>query len=330
MRKYTAVFANFVCTFGNEGMIKRVNEIILPSFLNKNIREHGNETSYFFEKASFTRISRPYIDAYVHGRFIQKTKLKREQYYGADGLVRQRASLKTAPSAYFALSLRHHILAYYAETNDAPLLGAFEATIRSFARSQHKVFIKYIYESMKAEDAKITWKKVHEEFPPPKINIVALPADIGIDDFVDKFEKVSRLSVNLIKPNPRIHADNAFARIHQRAIDLGAESASLSISSPKEGLDKDLLKKSIKEATKDGNQLVKVTGSSLDGNKLDGDNHSFSIAQDLGKLPDAHDTKLLTLASEVRAIAGTGAVTGPGDGEVDSAQIDSVYNIWKS
>jgi hypothetical protein len=145
----TISFVNLICRFGeNFVLLDLANEIVLPAFIDSKLSRKYGDTTYIFRDVDVAEIplaasteektGRGVPLLVVYGRLIKDTLLIREQFYTPErGLEKDRGSLPSAPSSFFALILNNHKLMYMAETDQAPALGAFQATL------QHFLSIKY-------------------------------------------------------------------------------------------------------------------------------------------------------------------------------------------
>ena len=140
MRQNQTVFANFICKFGEADMLDYAENVVLPAFTDDTlVRAYGDSSMHFFE----VFLGEADGDAVVAGKFIHNTKIHRtHRFVEGRGQIEDRATLETAPSAFFVLFLSNHRLIYFAETSHAPEIGTFRNTIERFIRSKYERFIR--------------------------------------------------------------------------------------------------------------------------------------------------------------------------------------------
>src|SRR4051812_9872249 len=96
MRQGEAVFANFICTFGDkEFLLDYLAEIVIPSLTEKQQTREWGTTKYYLldggtEILQIDGIDRPIL----FGRFVKDTILKRDQVLNPDmALVKDRQAI---------------------------------------------------------------------------------------------------------------------------------------------------------------------------------------------------------------------------------------------
>ena len=131
---------------------------------------------------------------------------------------------------------------------------------------------------------KIT-EEVLKKYPKPTLNIVSLASEESLQAFVDRFDKLKILSINLIKPNNEINNDGLFNGLRDQGNKLHATTASLSYKNP-QGLLKQTVKNHAENAL-DGNSEVALSGTDSEGRKLSGSNEDFKIQVSVDGIPKA-------------------------------------------
>lgn len=212
------------------------------------------------------------------GQFIKNTTLSREQIFkDGEGIVRSKAELATAPSAFFVLILSNHRLIYLAETRDAPDIKTFKSTVLQFVKIKYSEYIDQLHEEGKG--TKVSLKRIIKE---PTLEIIPLTGKEGISDFIDRYKTLRRIEFNIIIPNDEIDAQQMFDAIRGLSQDVDARKTQL-IAQNKNGLDKEKVKEEIESATEKGNQTVRVSGVDYEDQRLVGNNDEFKISTYLDK-----------------------------------------------
>jgi hypothetical protein len=285
-------FVNLICRFGDAFvLLDFANEIVLPAFTDSNLERRYGDTTYIFRDVDLIEI--PSIEEgaranllVVYGRLIKDTLLTREQIYTPDGrLQREPASLQSSPSSFFTLVLNNHKLMYAPETHQAPGLGAFQSTLKYFLGIKYREYIDTRFQQLKnSPDAK-SKKQLYQEIPHPTVEVVPLASKESIQQFLQTFDKISRLEFKLLLTNQEYQMGPTFEAIRQMRRSLEASKTTLVHQSPA-GLDKETVAKQINEAAAAGNSEVALKGKTPEGDTLTGNNQDFSLKVPAEGLPE--------------------------------------------
>lgn len=290
MRKGSVAFANFILTFGEEGGLLENYELALPAFTTDTfVREYG-KTNYHFYDVAVTQIDdvdgTPVV--VVSGHFVKDTLLDREQIYEAgQGLVSDRQSMRSAPSAYFVLVLNTHRLVYFAETGHAPELSTFEATVVNFLRRVRENRVREIHSDSSNQ---LSLAAIRREIPRPTLTVVPLSEADQIAAYIQRFARIERVRLRLIKPNEETDASTVVAAVRERFGPLAPRQLDINIQSS-DGLDRDAAIKAVEETAQSGNTDIKLVGEDAEGTKLEGSNDKFALTTELNE-PAAGDANL--------------------------------------
>lgn len=301
MRQHHALFANFILRFGEKELIDYAETILIPALTDDTRkRTYGTRTTYRIFKGRVVRLdkdsSQPTIA--LIGQFIKETELIRYQVFKrGEGAVPDEASLPSAPSAFFVLMLNNHRLIYFPETPDAPDLTSFKATIKRFVSDRHRDYIDELYTRAKDSGEPVTKAALREQHEFPTLEIIPLTGKDSISAFVNQFSVLRTIEFRIVKPNSEIEGHEVFRQLREISDGLKSSDTRLRTSNP-EGLDKAKSKKTINEATEQGNQEVTLDGVDQEGNKLKGNNDEFKISAPVSKVPAAK----LTLAKRLFGI----------------------------
>lgn len=290
MKQHQALFANFILRFGDKELIDYAETILIPALTDPGqVRKYGKRTEYFIYKGRVVRLDEddevPVMA--IVGQFVKKTHLVRHQVFEAGkGPVADEASLASAPSAFFVLMLNNHRLIYFPETPDAPDLTPFKATVKRFIADRHREYIDELYEEGKEGGERVTKTGLREEHESPTLEIIPLTGADSISTFVNRYSVLKSIEFRIVKPNSEIDGHAIFKQLRELSDELESADTRLRTVNA-DGLDKDVSKKKINEATAQGNQEVNLDGVDHEGNKLKGNNDEFKISTMIPKPPIA-------------------------------------------
>lgn len=290
MRLHHALFANFILRFGKKELIDHVRSVLIPALTDETlVRKYGTKTAYRIYKGRVVRLDKDSSNPTVAiiGQFIKQTELVRYQVFKrGEGAVPNEASLASAPSAFFVLMLNNHRLIYFPETPDAPDLTAFKATVKRFVSDRYRDYIDELHTQAKDNGKPLTKAALRKQHEPPTLEIIPLTGKESISAFVNQFSVLKTIEFRIVKPNAEIDGHEVFKQLRGISDDLKSTNTRLRASNP-DGLDKTSSKKTISEATEQGNQEVTLDGVDKDGNKLKGNNDELKISAPVATVPIA-------------------------------------------
>lgn len=286
MQQNTAVFANFICRFGNEVLLDYLDEIVLKAFLDDTmVRKYGDTFYHLYEVKLENLGSKLEPVMALTGQFVKDTTLRRVQIFNPnEGLVKKSGSLKSSPSSFFILLLNNHRLIYFAETAGAPDIATFRATMHKFLMQKRASYIDEEWKRRKRSE-KITKTALHELVPVPTLAIVPLTAADNLKLFLERFKVLKKIEFKLIEPNHEIDGAKLLGDMKNYFKPLRPDDLKIS-ASRKDGLDQKDAAEKIEDATVSGNQEVKLSGIDGEGNKLSGDNEAFQLVAPISPLPE--------------------------------------------
>lgn len=300
MKQNNAVFANFICRFGDEVLLDYAKEIVIPAFTNDaNVRTYG-DTDYHFYQVELINLAKANEDPVlaIVGQFVKDTLLTRVQIFDEQaGLVQDEQSMRSAPSAFFVLILNNHRLIYLPETPHAPDLGAFQVTALTFLRWQWTKYINDLYKAAKEAGepkTKVSLRKLHRI---PTLEVVPLTDKRSLAESVRRYETLRRIDFRLITPNDEIDASDTLERVRKMGLGMDA-SVTKVITENKDGLDKDAALIAIEDATANGNQEVTLRGVDAEGNALKIDQDKFEMTVPIADVPENRIAKSMLLFSK--------------------------------
>lgn len=270
-------FANFICRFGEKAvMLDYAEEIVLPAFESNGKRMYG-ESSYFFQNVSLQNYGNDdNPELVIVGRLIQDTILSREQKYEDGKLVKDRASMPSAPSALFALVMESHKLLYFPETKSAPSLQAFRATAARLIRDVHMAHINTQHEKSVSEGKRISKKKLMEALPVPTIEVVPLSSPGSLEEFVKQFKVLQQIRIELVDPNDEVDGRQLVQAMRETKDSLGATSTAITYGNSN-GLSQNKAVGELETVVAEGNTKVTLVGKDAVGDTLRGNNDSFKL-----------------------------------------------------
>ncbi|KZY44804.1 hypothetical protein A3731_10390 [Roseovarius sp. HI0049] len=315
MRQHNATFANFICRFGDDKVLLHyAKRIVIPAFTKDTyVRSYGKKTHYHFFETELMNLAKDGENPIMvlAGRFVKQTELTRTQIFDdAKGLVQDRASLLSAPSAFFVLILNNHRLIYFPETPHAPDLNAFRVTAQHFLRQRHKEFIDERYEKKRGDVEAPTKKSLYEAHPRPSVEVIPLTGKADIATFIRRFEKLKKINFRVVRPNDDIDAGEILGQVRDLSDALGSTSTKVTASSG-DGLDIEATIEAVTEATGSGNQDVSVSGIDTNGNALSGNNEQFRLSTEIEDVPLKKASLVKRLVDRFTQLRSDGAIVAP-------------------
>jgi hypothetical protein len=284
----TVSFANFICKFGDDfDLLEQVEDIIIPAFLSTSVPPRKyTDTRYLFDEVKLLRLDEDTTPTLaLAGRFIKDTTLTSEQVYVDGKLVRRNAQMDSSPSAIFTLILNNHKLIYYPETAHAPGLDSFRSTALHYIRHRYQEFVSDEWESRKA-----TWEKeddptagkplkkdVLKDFPFPSLEIVALSSDLSLRQFLEGFDKLNEISIQIVRPNSELDNSGMFMpALRESSESLNAKTSKVIHSAP-DGLNKAAAETQLSRVANEGNAKIDMKGKDDTGGRISGNNEQFRL-----------------------------------------------------
>lgn len=311
MRQNSVAFGNFICRFGEAAtLLDHAVEIVIPAFTDEKLRRRHGETSYFFLDVAVENVGTPTAPRpALAGRFIKDGVLRRQQVYSPeDGLRPDPQAMRTAPSAFFVLLLENHRLIYFAETADAPEMQAFAVTAKSFIKFKHDQYLRGLQERREEEGQPTTLVKLREEIPPPTLNLVALTSNTSIEAFVARYRTLKQVQITLLKPNDEFDAASMIRAVREQNTRVKAESTLIEHRSAN-GLNASAAVEEITEASRSGNQIVKLSGTDREGNALKGNNEHFQLSVIMEAKPESRSGLIAKLRGIFDSQVKAGAIS---------------------
>ena len=275
--------ANFVCRFGETSVLAdRLDDVVIPAFFSYVVR-NSRGTKYFFTRQELSYLRGSQTDSMALScRFIKNTTLKRYQVYSEKkGIIHDEGSLPSAPSAVAILLLKSHRLLYVKEVPGAPSIGQFGSTFKYMMREIVMSHRDDLYHKRQQSGEKVTRKQVAADVPIPNVDVVPIPASESLKEFLERFEVLSTLKVELAPTNNEVDNEDFFKKLRGTKQEVGSSKTRLVHTNPA-GLDKDGVFEHV-EAAKQGNAYVTMIGKDEGGDDLKGDNTDFSVRAAIGE-----------------------------------------------
>jgi hypothetical protein len=124
---------------------------------------------------------------------------------------------------------------------------------------------------------RVTKKSLLKQYPHAKLEVVPIPSELSLLEFIKKYQKLNSMSVKILRTNSEINNSKLLQSIRNNGQKLGANAGSIGYSGSKEGLDKAEAAKQLSEMALDGNSEVKLSGTDVNGNSLIGNNDEFKL-----------------------------------------------------
>ncbi|HHZ4815068.1 TPA: hypothetical protein ACWGK2_000877 [Yersinia enterocolitica] len=316
-------FGNYTLKFGDDlVLMDLIDDIVMPSFHEMNYRRSIREKSEFFFLDTEMIVldnnpQEPVIG--IKGKLVKNTVLTRDQIFSDNKLVEDYEELETAPSSFFLLILNSHRLILSKEVSGAPTIENFQSTSQYCLTQRWIEFINETYDSEKKirEDnpqlPRITKKSLRIETPSPKLRITTLTDKKSLEEFIELFEKINRLSIKLLPTNQEeIDNDDFFwQEFGQRNEALNSNQASVLFTNPQEGLSHNAVLNELNSATSLANSEFNMKGYDEQGDIMKGSNDNFNLSCEVPDL--ARDTNIAAQESykEFTDMVADGRITLP-------------------
>lgn len=312
----TLEMANLICRFGDKKvLIDMLHEIVLPAFLDKELRRSYDETHYLFYGVELVKLDDNTLG--VAGRFIKDTVLERDQILdGEKGLVHDSKKLRTSPSAVFLLILNNHRLLYVKETQNAPGLESFCSTVQKFLRIKHRKYIDVLFEKHKAarkEDKTlphVTKQELNQDTPWPTVNLVPIGTRESLASFINQYDILKSVEVQLLDTNSEIDNAPFFEKVREQKDAIGSKKTVVRHTNT-DGLDKDVASEQLSNAAIQGNHQIKFDGLDEAGDRLKGNNEDFKIKTPIGDIGDVLVPAVKKMHASFKGLVESGLVLIP-------------------
>ncbi|WP_290495130.1 hypothetical protein [Hyphomonas sp. UBA4494] len=259
-------------------MIDYLQEIVLPAFINdKYFRSRGSTSFHIIDSRLENLGSADNPDYCLIGRFVKSTVLHRTQIFDENTgeLTPDELSIESAPSAFFVLRLLGHRLIYFAETPFAPDIDSLQASLRMHLKWAWEGYVR-----ARHKETGETLKAIRAEVPRPTLQINTMVGGDNVRAFIDRFEKINRLTIVVHERNDEEDAYDLVEAIEAHREFVGGKKSKLETRS-KEGLDKEATIETIEGAGRSGNQSTTVSGIDEQGTKLKGNQNDYAVTDRL-------------------------------------------------
>lgn len=314
MKQHAAIFANFICKFGNLNMADFLREIVLPAFTDDTlVREARGASYHLLDVQLFESLTDGGDEPAIAGQFVKDTVLVREQVFDqATGqLISDEAELESSPSAFFVLLLKDHRLLYFAETRFSPTLSSFQSTMQRFLIRKHRDFIDMLHDSERAENRRISKKALKEGIPVPTLTVVQITNGERLAEFVNRFEKLQRVDLIIHRKNDEPTASSLIKNAEAFNELLKGEQTRVT-TTDRNGLDKDGTINALQNTTDGANETIKFSGIDEHGDRLSGENDDFSVTTVIDHLIGSVKEKAVGLLERFSALVARGEIKRPG------------------
>jgi len=151
---------HFDCTIDNQAhgleydTLAFTTELILPAFLDVNLKRIDANTTYLFLNTRIVILSEGDVPVVcVAGQFVKKTLLTRQKVLMETRreLIRDERSIESSQDAFFIFLLNSCRLVYVSEAAIALPIGSFRSTIKQFLLSKHKGLVETISANHKTQ-----------------------------------------------------------------------------------------------------------------------------------------------------------------------------------
>jgi len=278
MKIKEAMFANFILKFGDHDLVDYLGDIVVRAFTDDTLVSNRRGASFYFLDVELVELTPGVGNWAIAGRFVHDTVLRRTQVYQEGrGLVHDEATLQSSPSAFFVLTLDDHRLIYFAETEYAPSISSFRATVYAFVKKKYAALLESEYKNLNNDsERRVTKRDVSRIHPPPTLTIIPLTNHDDIASFLARYSVIRRLDIVVHKPNREVDGEDAVNNLQALRKQLGADKGKFTVSDT-EGLDPGGTREALEDITGSPNVDTTVSGLDQAGDKLEGSNEDFSV-----------------------------------------------------
>lgn len=287
-------FGNYTLKFGDEVLLDYYDEIVFPSFLERNhIRTIGDKSEFFFMDTECVILDEDSVPPVlgITGRLVKNTILTREQVFDGSDIIEDHDELETAPSSFFLLILNTHRLILCKEVSGAPTIQNFQFTSQYCLKKQYEEYINELYETelkehrVNPDHQRITKKALRSNTKPPKLRISSLTDEQSLEDFIITFKKIKKVTIKLLPTNQEeIDNDSFWEAVDNTSDEMGSNNTSVHFANSDLGLKHESVLEQLTSATKLANSGIKLDGYDDDGDILKGDNENFSLSSEMSDL----------------------------------------------
>lgn len=270
--------ANVVVRFGDEVLLDRADQLVLPSFLSGYVRKYG-QTKYFFQDIGFMSTAvEGHEDFAVYGRLIKDTVLVRDQVYKNGKLISDHGELESAPSSIFVFLLRNHRLLLMQETRFAPTATQFGATLKHCINSLRQEVINTEYDSHREAELKISKARLQKKFPRASVSVLPVGTLDNLEEFIGRFNRVDLLQIKLVPVNeePDLSAFHSVFRQNTEALEAKRAKIEYKADPQGKGLDKAEVIEQVTSSLQGTSDIV-VSGIDEQGEVLRGNTGNFKV-----------------------------------------------------
>ncbi|WP_368529600.1 hypothetical protein [Enterobacter cloacae] len=326
-------FGNYTLKFGSENvLLDYIDEIVTPSFSErKYIRHIGDKTDFFFIDTKMVVLddnkTKPVLG--ICGRIIKNTVLTRDQVFEGNTLLEDYEELDTAPSSFFLLILNNHRLIFCKEVSGAPTIENFQSTSQYCLMESWTEYINNQFEENKSSRKKnpkikrLTKKSLKNDCPSPKLRITTLTDKETLEEFIDSFEEINRLSIKLLPTNKEeIDNDDFFWQTFgDKSSGIDSENTRVIFSNPTDGLNQAKVFSELESATSLANSNFSVKGYDENGDIRQGNNNDFSLLVELSDLSKDVDDATETAYEEFKKLVANDRICIPRKTENNARRI---------
>ena len=288
-------FANLTCLYGDQGvLLDHFFEVLYPAFFNPSHVKRFGSTRYIFREVGIVNVPVETLQGdqiTIYGRLIKKMVLRRDQTHSEEsGLLKDEATLDSAPSAFFALDINNHKLVFLPETTYAPTLKNFAQTLQSFMRKEHANLLSVRYGEAKRAETPVTHRQLLLEIPVPDVDVTPMAGAGDINDFLETLARATKVEFQILNTNVEVNRGDTFRALQAQKTELNATRTALVHTNP-DGLRPGALRQEVADAAEGGNQKVVITGVDADGGIVKGNNDDFKLRVTIPDLPDGGEGK---------------------------------------
>ncbi len=325
-RQLELEIGNLLCKFGEKLVLNDLlTPVVVPAFFADTTRSY-RDTSYFFTRQKFSYLKPGDIDTLaLTCRFVKNTVLRRHQIFDSNkGIVQSEDSMESAPSSIAILLLSTHRLLYVREVPNAPSMNQFASTFKFLLRNSVMNYHNSLYSQAEAGLKPISMRAIKAQIPIPEVSVIPLVSRESLKTFVDRFEILKNLKVQLAPTNNELDNEDFFKNLRKRKEEVGS-TTTVVVHRNNAGLNKQGCLEHV-EAAKQGNAFVEMRGVDAQGDELVGTNSEFSVKALLPKETKAMSKNIEQAIDKYFELLGSEVITVGKAADNKKQQLAEIHN----
>ncbi len=284
-------------------------DYIYPAVTRGYVREYGDSTMFFYDTKVIQIRSDEENPLFLYGKFVKDTFIRREQVYVDGKLLQDKDVFQNSPSSIFIISLSDHRMFYIKEHRDSPNIDSFKSTMESIVNKHIKRIIDDEYSRLMELNSeypdrvkKPVKSKIEKNYPYMELDIIQLSSDANLEQFINEFKSIDRLSLALVMPNDETDPNDFFRSWRITKNKLNGAKSKIDFTKKGQSLPHSEVIDIAKDALNDGNIIINITGKDDKNDKINGTHESFKLTANIGELestPEGVTSKIFRIFKDL-------------------------------